>query len=98
MSKIFQVLDDICHWDATYLHPTSESIDGLYAPDIKFVEAPDNVQEGWGYDETAEGDARFIEPTPPQGWLYHRETGTFYPNPNYIPAKPDHDPAEVEHT
>ena len=79
--KVFQVFQGICYWDATILHPTVESTKELYAPDIVFVEAPDYVREHWGYDETAEGDARFIEPTPPEGWLYDRETGTFYPDP-----------------
>ena len=28
-----------------------------------FVEAPDNVFEGWGYL-----DGEFIQPVPPEGW------------------------------
>ena len=83
--RIFQTLQGFCHWDATIQHPTLESTEGLYAPNIKFIEAPDYVREGWGYDETAEGDERFIEPTPPEGWLYDRATGTFYPDPDYAP-------------
>ena len=82
--KVFQVFQGLCYWDATTQHPAFESTDGLYAPDILFVGAPDYVSEGWGYDETAEGDARFIEPTPPEGWLYDRETGTFYSDPSPI--------------
>ena len=77
--KIFQILNGFCHWDATRKHPTLESTIGKYAPDILFVEAPDYVHEGCGFDETAEGDARFIIPTPPKGWLYDEATGTFYP-------------------
>lgn len=77
--KIIQILKGFCHWDATAQHPTLELTKGLYAPDIVFVEAPDYVREGWGFDETKEGDERFIEPTPPKGWVYDRETGTFYP-------------------
>jgi len=76
--KIMQIFNGLCHWDATAKHPTLESTEGLYAPDIQFVEAPDYVREGWGFEPTAEGDARFIEPTPPEGWGYDRETGTFY--------------------
>jgi len=45
---------------------------------VLIVEAPDYVQEGWGYDPYQVGDARFVEPTPPEGWLYDRETGTYY--------------------
>lgn len=80
--KIFQILDGICHWDATPKHPTLESTKGLYAPDIKFVEAPDNVFEGWGYV-----DGEFIQPTPPEGWLYDVYTGTFYPVDSTPPAE-----------
>lgn len=76
--KVFQVTNGICHWDATPVHPTLDSTAGRYAPDIMFVEAPDYVFEGWGYDEAAEGDARFIKPTPPEGWAYDDETGSFY--------------------
>lgn len=83
--KIYQVYYSMCYWDATPIHPTVASTVGRYAPDIMFIEAPDFVREGWGYDETAAGDARFIEPTPPEGWLYDRETGTFYPDPDYTP-------------
>ncbi|HWR56678.1 MAG TPA: hypothetical protein VN462_09220 [Negativicutes bacterium] len=81
--KLFQIFHGMCYWDATAQHSTLASTEGLYAQDIRFAEAPDYVYEGWGYDETAEGDARFIQPTPPEGWLYDGETGTFYPDPNY---------------
>lgn len=88
--KIFQILNGFCHWDATPKHPTLESTQGRYAPDIVFVETPDNVHEGWGYDETQEGDERFIRPALPEPsqwtdengelrqWMYDDETGTFY--------------------
>ncbi len=77
--KIFQVMNGFCHWDATPVHPTLESTVGMYSPDIVFVEAPDFVFEGWGYDAEQEGDARFIKPIPPEGWGYDDETGSFYP-------------------
>ncbi|HOR13608.1 MAG TPA: hypothetical protein PKX46_06740 [Clostridia bacterium] len=91
--KIFQILNSICHWDATGKHPTIESTQGLYAPDIVFIEAPDYVFEGWGYDAEAEGDERFIQPTPPEHWLYDPETGTFYPDPDN-PAEGWEEPEE----
>lgn len=77
--KIIQILNGFCHWDATRKHPTLASTEGLYVPYIHFIEAPDYVFEGWGYDETAKGDERFIKPTPPEGWAYDDDTGTFYP-------------------
>ena len=89
--KIFQIFDGRCHWDATSKHTTIESTVGIYAPNIKFVSAPDYVREGWGYDEAAEGEARFVEPTPPEGWLYDRETGMFYTDPEYtLPESEEH--------
>lgn len=78
MSKIFQVYEG--HMFKHYPEYTSVAdTEGKYAPDILFVEAPDYVFESWGYDETAQGDERFIKPIPPDGFLYDEETGTFYP-------------------
>lgn len=77
--KVFQIYQGFCHWDATRKHPTLADTLGKYAPGILFVETPDYVFEGWGYDETAEGDKRFIKPTAPEGWAYDDATGTFYP-------------------
>lgn len=77
--KIFQILNGICYYDMTPVHPTLEDTIGKYAPDIIIVEAPDYVFEGWGFDDTENGDARFIKPTPPDGWLYDDASGTFYP-------------------
>ena len=77
--KVFQILNGICHWDATKKHPTLADTVGKYAPDILFVEAPDYVFEHWVFDDTKEGDARFIQPTPPEGWGYDENTGAFYP-------------------
>lgn len=91
--KIFQV-HNICHWNATLQCPALESILDLYMPDIKFVEAPDYVREGWGFNPSAEGDARFIEPTPPSGWRYDRDTGTFYIDPGYTPEPGPSNPVE----
>lgn len=85
MTKVFQILNGMCHWDATQRHPSLDSAVGKYAPDIAFVKAPDYVFEGWGYDETQQGDARFIQPEPPEHWLYDPKTGTFYPDPNDPP-------------
>lgn len=90
--KIFQILNGFCHYDATPIHPTLEDTIGRYAPDIIFVEAPDYVFEGWGYDETKEGDARFIKPTAPEGWYYDDTTGQFKqinPPEETVPSKED---------
>lgn len=79
--KVFQILNGFCHWDASPLYQTAEEASNHYAPDMVFVNAPDNVRESWGYDETKEGDERFIRPTPPEGWEYDEDTGSFFPIP-----------------
>lgn len=85
--KLFQIVDGVCFWDATKKFPTLESTDGMFPPDVLFAEAPDYVFEGWFFNETAQGDARFIQPTPPDGWLYDAETGTFYEDGTNPPPK-----------
>ena len=88
--KIFQILDGLCYYDATPIHPTFDSTVGKYPPDVIFVEAPDYVFETWGFDPTKSGDERFIKPTPPEGWYYDDETGSFKPiNPPEPQPKPD---------
>ena len=83
MAKVFQIVNDMCYWLTPY-NSVEETV-GRYPADCIFVEAPDKVNEHWGYREfddegnPLEGDARFIVPTPPEGWLYDEETGTFYP-------------------
>lgn len=81
--KVFQIEAEICHWDATRQFPTVESTIGYFPPSLVFVEAPDYVFEGWGYV-----DGEFIKPTPPEGWLYDENTGTFYPE-GYEPEEPE---------
>lgn len=84
--KVFQILNGFCHWDATTVAPSTEEIYKLYSKDLLFVDAPDYVFPGWGYDDTLSGDERFIQPIPPEGWLYDPETGTFYPE-DYEPGE-----------
>lgn len=81
--KVFQIEAEICHWDATRQFPTVESTVGYFPPSLLFVEAPDYVFEGWGYV-----DGEFIKPTPPEGWVYDEDTGTFYPE-GYVPEEPE---------
>lgn len=84
--KLFQIESGVCYWDATSKFPTLESTTDHFPPDVLFVEAPDYVFEGWFFDDTAEGDARFIQPTPPEGWLYDIGTGTFYQEGDIAPS------------
>lgn len=80
--KIFQIVDNYCYWLTPY-RTLAETV-GRYSPEIKFVEAPDYVFEGWGYFEKdpqgnpLTGDDRFIKPETPKGFEYDDATGTFY--------------------
>lgn len=85
--KIFQIFSGFCHWDASRVLASVSEAGDKFAPDMRFVEAPDYVFEGWGFDDTADGDARFIKPTPPDGWLYDDATGTFYESGRTRPAE-----------
>lgn len=85
--KIIQVVNGWCYNDMTPQFPTLADTAGRFAPDVVIVEAPDKVFEGWGYDETKEGDERFIQPTPPEGWLYDEGSGTFYQEGTTAPSQ-----------
>lgn len=75
--KVFHIVENFVH----HYHPeyqTAAEASARFHPSFLFVDAPDFVFEGWGYDPEAEGDDRFIKPTPPEGWLYDDASGTFY--------------------
>lgn len=74
--KIFQIVNGFCHWCTPF--KSLQETEG-FPPDCIFVEAPDYVNEQWGFDDTKEGDECFIHPEPPEGWIYDEETGTFFP-------------------
>lgn len=76
--KIFQIVDKKCYWDATSQVHSIEQANRMYPSDILFVEAPNFVNEGWGYDDSKEKDDRFIKPETPEGWEYDPISGTFY--------------------
>lgn len=83
MAKVFQIVNNMCYWLTPYTSVSDTT--GKYPADCIFVEAPDYVHESWGYRDTDDdgnpitGDDRFIKPTPPEGFVYDDETGTFYP-------------------
>lgn len=68
MTKIFQVFQGRVYKE--YPFATVQEAQANFDKSIQFVEAPDFVFENWGYDESKEGDARFIRPELPEGWDY----------------------------
>ena len=84
--KVFYIQDGFCfHHHPEYSSAAEAS--QYFHPSFLFVDAPDYVFEGWGYDAEAEGDAKFIKPTPPDGWLYDDGTGTFYKEGTQAPSE-----------
>jgi hypothetical protein len=66
-----------CHDDVTDRFASAEAA-AAECSDSTFVDAPDFVFPGWGYDETADGDGRFIAPDIPDGYRY--DCGCFVPD------------------
>ena len=74
---IFQIVNGKCHWRTPFT--SLDEVKDRFPPDCLFVDAPDYVNEQWGYDETEIGDDRFIKPVPPEGWIYDDESGQMMP-------------------
>lgn len=73
--KIFQILHGMCHWETPF-----KSLDETFMrfpTDCLFVEAPDYVNEQWGFNEFAIGDDRFIQPSIPEDLIFDDEEGKF---------------------
>lgn len=94
--KVFQIKENVCYNEVTAKFPTLSATVGRFPPSVLFVEAPDYVREGWGYDASKEGDERFLQPQPPDGWLYDLESGTFYKEGDAAPSKTDPEPTTEE--
>ena len=75
--KVFFIQDGFCfHYHPEY--ETAKQASQNFHPSFQFVDAPDYVFEGWGFDDSATGDDRFLKPQPEEGWLYDDETGCMY--------------------
>ena len=69
MTKIFEIVNDRVHKEYPQYDTVSEAYDH-YSRDLTFVEAPDNVWVGFGFDSSKVGDERFIRPELSEGWVY----------------------------
>lgn len=75
MSRVYQVINNIVHWQTPY-NKLIDIGDNRYPPETmsQFIETDNElVREGWGYI-----NGEFVPPTPPKGWVYDVITGTFY--------------------
>lgn len=76
--KIFDIVNNEVHAEYTGQYADAAEASSHYAPTIRFVDAPDWVFPGFGFDDSREGDARFVEPTTDTpGWVYDGH-GTFW--------------------
>lgn len=48
--KVFQIVNNICHWDASSMYESAAEAAKNYAPDVIFVDAPNYVEEGYIYE------------------------------------------------
>lgn len=76
--KVFTIKDGSLFSFVFGISSKTEAEEKLADLGLEFVEAPDYVFGTWGYDETQEGDERFIRPLPPEGYVYDEKTGDFY--------------------
>ena len=79
MTKVFEIVNGRVHKEYPEFDSSSEAYK-VFSKMLLFVDAPDIVFEGFGYDETKEGDERFIRPELSEGWVYDE---------NNIPWKPE---------
>lgn len=67
--KVVEIVNNRVHRE----YPEFATVDDAYKKHSKsllFVECPDNIQPGFGYDGTKQGNDRFIRPQLSEGWEY----------------------------
>ena len=78
MSKIFQIRGKTVSTEYTGRFIDLEDARAHFASNIILVEAPDKVFPGWAFDDTKQGDERFIQPIPGDGQAYNPHTGEIW--------------------
>ena len=76
--KVFEIVNGVCFKEYPEYSSASEASKN-YAPNIQFVDAPDNVWTGYGFDPTKAGDSRFIRPELSDGWVYDENGNPWNP-------------------
>ena len=67
--KVFEIVGNICHKEYPQ-YTNAKEASQYYSKEIIFVDAPDWVWPGYGYDSNKSGDSRFVRPTLSEGWEY----------------------------
>lgn len=69
MSKVFLIVDNHCQREYPEYENAYDASKN-FAPNMLFVDAPDYVWPGWGFDPDKEDDERFVRPELEEGWIY----------------------------
>ena len=77
--KVLLIKGRFCHEDVTERFASAEAAKRLY-PYCTFVDAPDFVFPGWGFEPDAHGDDRCLRPGVPEGFAYDDSCGCFVPD------------------
>ena len=76
--KLFQIDGKYVGHEYTNKYKSLAEVRSHFASNIRIEEAPDHVFSGWGFDDTKQGDDRFIQPTPGDGQAYNPDTGEIW--------------------
>ena len=76
--KVFEIVNGVCFREYPEYANASEA-SKFFAPNIQFVDAPDDVWEGFGFDGSKKGDSRFIRPELSDGWVYDENGNPWNP-------------------
>lgn len=70
MTKVVEIVNNTVHRVYPEFRVSSDAYK-VFAKNILFVDAPDTVWPGYGYDSNKTGDDRFIRPELNEGWVYN---------------------------
>ena len=76
--KVFEILNNTVHCEYPQ-YSTAAEASSHYAPTIQFVDAPDWVWPGFGFDPSKSGDERFIRPELSEGYEYDENGNIWNP-------------------
>lgn len=76
--KVMQIKNGLIYQDVSSLYESAIEASKYYDNTIEFIDTPNYVFPGWGYNPSLEGDNRFIKPSVPDGMIYDDETGTVF--------------------
>lgn len=76
--KVVEILDNRVHREYPEFGSASEAY-SVHTHELTFVDAPNWVMSGFGFDPSKKGDERFIRPELSEGWIWDEDG-----NPRHI--------------